>query len=100
MRRKRTARPRSLGLMRQTRDAPGVGCTDSISLFSLSSTKYSRYRRADLVVIDEPELHLDPQWHWVLLKVLRKLLPNTQLIVATHSPEIYNSAKPAFMVVG
>ena len=43
------------------------------------------------VLIDEPELHLDPQWHRVILRALRRLQPHSQFIVATHSPEIYDS---------
>jgi energy-coupling factor transporter ATP-binding protein EcfA2 len=44
-----------------------------------------------VIVIDEPELHLDPQWHRTVLKSLLKLKPNCQFIVGTHSPEIYES---------
>ena len=44
-----------------------------------------------IIVIDEPELHLDPQWHRQVLKALQFLKPECQIIVATHSPEIYDS---------
>jgi predicted ATP-binding protein involved in virulence len=44
-----------------------------------------------LVLIDEPELHLDPSWHRTILSVLAELSPDTQFIVATHSDEIYDS---------
>lgn len=44
-----------------------------------------------IMVIDEPELHLDPQWHRQVLKVLQFLKPEWQIIVATHSPEIFDS---------
>src|SRR5207248_6156089 len=44
-----------------------------------------------IIFIDEPELHLDPQWHAVVLRALRKLQPYSQFIVATHSPAIYDS---------
>lgn len=44
-----------------------------------------------LVIIDEPELHLDPQWHATLLHELRRSLPKSQFIVATHSPRIAES---------
>lgn len=46
-----------------------------------------------LIVIDEPELHLDPQWHRPLLQALRTLKPKCQLIVGTHSPEVYHSVR-------
>lgn len=48
--------------------------------------------REGIIFIDEPELHLDPQWHRVILRSLRQLQPRAQLIVATHSPEIYDAA--------
>jgi len=48
--------------------------------------------REGIIFIDEPELHLDPQWHRVIVRSLRHLQPRAQLIVATHSPEIYDAA--------
>jgi predicted ATPase len=47
--------------------------------------------RHTVVFIDEPELHLDPQWHATLLHELRRFLPNAQFIVATHSPQVFDS---------
>ncbi len=46
----------------------------------------------DILVIDEPELHLDPAWHTQIIRAIQDLAPDTQLIVATHSPEIYDAA--------
>ena len=43
---------------------------------------------ARILLIDEPELHLDPQWHRQVLKALKFLKPECQIIVATHSAEI------------
>ena len=48
--------------------------------------------REGIIFIDEPELHLDPQWHRLILRSLKRLQPRAQLIVATHSPEIYDAA--------
>lgn len=47
------------------------------------------------VYIDEPELHLNQQWHAMLLRALQVVAPNVQFIVGTHSPEIWNSVYPA-----
>jgi energy-coupling factor transporter ATP-binding protein EcfA2 len=41
--------------------------------------------RAGLLVIDEPELHLHPQWQKAILPALRELAPDVQMIVATHA---------------
>jgi len=45
-----------------------------------------------LVVIDEPELHLDHSWHRLLMRSMQEVLPNSQFLVATHSPEVFESA--------
>lgn len=42
----------------------------------------------DIVMIDEPELSLNGKWKRTILDELQKLLPNTQIIVATHSTTI------------
>ena len=44
-----------------------------------------------VVFIDDPELRLHPAWHRIILKVLKSLLPKTQIICATHSEEILDS---------
>ena len=48
--------------------------------------------REGIIFVDEPELHLDPQWHRLILRSLMRLQPRAQLVVATHSPEIYDAA--------
>ncbi len=39
-----------------------------------------------LLLIDEVDLHLHPRWQRELLSLLRKRLPNFQVIATTHSP--------------
>ena len=39
-----------------------------------------------LLIIDEVDLHLHPQWQRLLNDFLEKKLPNMQLLVTTHSP--------------
>lgn len=46
-----------------------------------------------IVLIDEPELHLDPQWHRSLLRSMSELKPKSQIIAATHSPEVFDSVR-------
>jgi hypothetical protein len=48
--------------------------------------------REGIVFIDEPELHLDPQWHAPIVRALMRLQPSAQFIVATHSPAVYDAA--------
>jgi predicted ATP-binding protein involved in virulence len=41
-----------------------------------------------IVLIDEIELHLHPQWQRRVLPALTKTFPNCQFIVTTHSPQV------------
>lgn len=42
-----------------------------------------------VLLLDEPEISLHITWQDCLIEVLRKLNPNCQLIVTTHSPNIF-----------
>jgi predicted ATP-binding protein involved in virulence len=41
-----------------------------------------------ILLIDEIELHLHPHWQQTIIPSLRKVFPNTQIIVTTHSPQV------------
>jgi hypothetical protein len=41
-----------------------------------------------VVMIDEPELHLNAQWHRGIIRNLTKHMPQNQYIIATHSEDI------------
>jgi len=43
------------------------------------------------VLIDEPELHINAQWHRTFVKSLLSLAPQNQYILATHSEYIMDS---------
>jgi ABC-type lipoprotein export system ATPase subunit len=43
------------------------------------------------IVIDEPEMSLHVDWQSELVGAMRELSPSTQIIIATHSPEIAGS---------
>jgi predicted ATP-binding protein involved in virulence len=45
-------------------------------------------KRNGIVLIDEIELHLHPQWQREVLPALQKTFPNIQFIVTTHSPQV------------
>lgn len=44
-----------------------------------------------IVMIDEIELHLHPQWQRNVLPALQATFPNIQFIVTTHSPQVLNN---------
>jgi len=46
-----------------------------------------------VVLIDEVDLHLHPQWQRMILPRLMKTFPNCQFIVTTHSPQILGEIK-------
>jgi len=64
-----------------------------LELFLFLSALALNGEREGIVFIDEPELHLDPQWHRLILRSLIKLQRKAQFVVATHSPEIYDAAR-------
>lgn len=46
-----------------------------------------------IVLIDELELHLHPEWQARISTALQEIFPKVQFIVTTHSPHIVQSAK-------
>lgn len=46
-----------------------------------------------LVLVDEPEIHLHPQWQNKLIKIYKKLYEerNIQFVISTHSPVFVNN---------
>lgn len=47
--------------------------------------------RPSVVLIDEPELHLNAQWHRKFVKNLINIAPQNQYIIATHSEDVMDS---------
>ena len=49
-------------------------------------------KESAVLLLDEVDLHLHPQWQRHVLKDLCDLFPNTQIIATTHSPLVIQSA--------
>jgi len=47
-----------------------------------------------IILIDELELHLPPEWQAKIAKILVQVFPQTQFITTTHSPHILQGANP------
>ena len=45
-----------------------------------------------IILIDEIDLHLHPKWQREVLPQLRKVFPNCQFFITTHSPFVLSSA--------
>ena len=46
--------------------------------------------KPSILLMDEPEISLHLRWQYELIEIIRTLNPNCQLIIATHSPSIFN----------
>ncbi|MGR5076076.1 AAA family ATPase [Photobacterium swingsii] len=44
-----------------------------------------------IVMIDEVDMHLHPQWQQTVIGSLREAFPNIQFIVTTHSPQVLST---------
>jgi len=54
---------------------------------------------AGVVLIDELELHLHPNWQLEVTEKLRKTFPNIQFIITTHSPFIIQTARQGEVIL-
>jgi len=52
-----------------------------------------------IVLLDEPELHFNVEWHTAFLRSLHELCPQNQYIIATHSRTIFGSVPPRYRVL-
>ena len=46
-----------------------------------------------IVLIDEIDMHLHPQWQQIVLQSLTQAFPQMQFIVTTHSPQVLSSVR-------
>jgi predicted ATP-binding protein involved in virulence len=60
--------------------------------------EYDRFENklndSSIVLIDEIELHLHPEWQRMIIPRLTKTFPNCQFIVTTHSPQVLSHVAP------
>lgn len=54
---------------------------------------YNTKENPSVVFIDEPELHLNSQWHSGFVNALTRIAPQNQYILATHSEYIMDSVE-------
>ncbi|RDV15844.1 recombinase RecF [Pontibacter diazotrophicus] len=47
-----------------------------------------------IILIDELELHLHPEWQGKIISILKKAFPLAQFITTTHSPHVIQAADP------
>jgi predicted ATP-binding protein involved in virulence len=47
-----------------------------------------------IILIDEIELHLHPEWQGKIVEILLEVFPNAQFFASTHSPHIIQASSP------
>ena len=52
-----------------------------------------------IVMIDEVDLHLHPQWQQIIIGMLTEIFPKVQFIVTTHAPSVIASVKRENMLL-
>lgn len=60
--------------------------------FRFKNPNISAFEFDGVILIDELELHLHPEWQAKIAKVLVEVFPQVQFITATHSPHILQGA--------
>lgn len=74
------------------RDIVNLSSGEKQILILLTYIKYSQNQK--VFIIDEPELSLHPKWQGDFLDAVERLKPkDSQLIIATHSPELIGTRK-------
>ncbi len=85
----------------------GYGYRSSIAwIVDLAKKMFERYpdsenplAEAAVVLVDELDLHLHPEWQRNVISFLTKHFPNTQFIVTAHSPLVVQSAERVNIVL-
>jgi len=47
--------------------------------------------QAIILLLDEIEVHLHPKWQYEILPLTKRIFPNAQIFLSTHSPFVLNS---------
>jgi len=55
------------------------------------------FQRRIILFLDEIDIHLHPKWQQKILPAVRRLFPNAQIFVSTHSPFVVNSVANAWV---
>ena len=66
-------------------------------LFTFLALVVTDARERDFLIIDEPEISLNADWQRSLVNLLEELAPDTQIILASHSPILANG-RPGSLV--
>jgi energy-coupling factor transporter ATP-binding protein EcfA2 len=68
-------------------------------LFEIHADAPDAMQRSALVLVDEIDAHLHPEWQRMLVPIIAKHFPNVQIVATTHSPLIVGSLGPESVYV-
>lgn len=76
------------------KDRDGYVTIDQLSsgekqLLLILTTVFLQEERPNVLLMDEPEISLHIEWQDKLISIMRELNPNCQIILTTHSPNIF-----------
>ncbi len=85
----------------------GYGYQSTLTwVVDLAKKMFEKYPKLDnpltgsaIVLVDEIDLHLHPDWQRKLIGYLSKIFPNVQFIVTAHSPLIIQSADDINLII-
>ena len=85
----------------------GLGYRTTIAwMVDLAVRLFKRYPDSEdplaepaIVLVDEIDLHMHPQWQRTIMEFLTQRFPNTQFIVTAHSPLVVQAAQDANIVL-
>ena len=61
--------------------------------------EYALQKTEGIVLIDELDLHLHPEWQRKIVEVLKNTFPNIQFIASTHSPFLIQTTGPEQLII-
>ena len=67
-------------------------------LVNLNPSSNNIQNISGIVLIDEIDMHLHPNWQWKIVTALTKTFPKIQFIATTHSPIVISSTKNANII--
>ena len=62
-------------------------------MYEANEDFYPSWEANSIVLIDEIDSYMHPQWQSRIMQVLRKHFPNTQFIITTHSPLVVDQSE-------
>lgn len=67
--------------------------------YRFQASKVSAKDFNGVILIDEIEIHLHPEWQSKIGNILCSAFPNAQFFITTHSPHVVQSAKPGEVII-